>query len=48
MASDDLIKKLKAALGDAGVLTGQDHEEKPGGGWGKPGMPDAVLRRGTP
>ena len=44
MASDDLIKKLKAALGDAGVLTGKDAEEKAVGGWSKLGIPAAVLR----
>ncbi|MBO6633987.1 FAD-binding oxidoreductase [Parvibaculum sp.] len=44
MASDDLIKKLKAALGDAGVLTGKDAEEKAVGGWSKLGVPAAVLR----
>lgn len=44
MASDDLIKKLRAALGDAGVLTGKDAEEKAVGGWSKLGVPAAVLR----
>lgn len=47
MASDDLIKKLKAALGDAGVLTGKDAEEKAAGGWSKLGVPAAVLRPAT-
>lgn len=44
MASDDLIKKLTAALGDAGVLTGKDAAEKAVGGWSKLGIPAAVLR----
>ncbi|MBX3493832.1 MAG: FAD-binding oxidoreductase, partial [Parvibaculum sp.] len=44
MASDDLIAKLKAALGDQGVLTGKDAEEKAQGGWSKLGVPAAVLR----
>lgn len=44
MAADDLISKLRAALGDAGVLTGKDAEEKAQGGWSKLGVPAAVLR----
>lgn len=44
MASDDLIKKLKAALGAEGVLTGQDAAEKAQGGWSRLGVPVAVLR----
>jgi FAD/FMN-containing dehydrogenase len=44
MAADDLIRKLKAALGDAGVLTGRDAEEKAVGGWSNLGIPVAVLR----
>ncbi|PKQ03187.1 MAG: FAD-binding oxidoreductase [Alphaproteobacteria bacterium HGW-Alphaproteobacteria-11] len=44
MASDDLIQKLQAALGDQGVLTGKDAEEKAVGGWSKLGVPAAVLR----
>ena len=44
MAADDLIRKLKAALGDAGVLTGKDAEEKAVGGWSNLGIPVAVLR----
>lgn len=47
MASDDLIKKLTAVLGDAGVLTGKDAEEKAAGGWSKLGVPAAVLRPAT-
>ncbi|MCF8469912.1 MAG: FAD-binding oxidoreductase [Parvibaculum sp.] len=44
MASDDLIQKLKTALGPQGVLTGKDAEEKAQGGWSKLGVPAAVLR----
>lgn len=47
MASDDLISKLKAALGPQGVLTGADAAEKAQGGWSKLGVPAAVLRPAT-
>lgn len=47
MASDDLISKLKAALGAQGVLTGADAAEKAQGGWSKLGVPAAVLRPAT-
>lgn len=40
----DLIDKLRAALGDAGVLTGADAEEKAQGGWSPLGVPLAVVR----
>jgi FAD/FMN-containing dehydrogenase len=41
---DDLIAKLKAALGPSGVLEGQDAVDKAQGGWSKLGSPRAVLR----
>lgn len=41
---DDLIAKLKAALGPSGVLEGQDAIDKAQGGWSKLGTPRAVLR----
>lgn len=41
---DDLIAKLKAALGPAGVLEGEDAAAKAQGGWSKLGTPRAVLR----
>jgi len=40
----DLIDKLRAALGDSGVLTGADAEEKAQGGWSPLGVPVAVVR----
>jgi FAD/FMN-containing dehydrogenase len=40
----DLVEKLKAALGEAGVLTGADAEEKAQGGWSHMGVPLAVVR----
>ena len=40
----DLIDRLRAALGDAGVLTGADAEEKAQGGWSPLGVPLAVVR----
>lgn len=43
----ELIEKLKAALGDAGVLTGSDAEEKAQGGWSPLGVPLAVVRPAT-
>jgi FAD/FMN-containing dehydrogenase len=41
---DDLIAKLKAALGPNGVLTGAEAAEKATGGWSKLGTPKVVLR----
>ncbi|MDR3499297.1 MAG: FAD-binding oxidoreductase [Parvibaculum sp.] len=41
---DDLIAKLKAALGPAGVLEGEEAAAKAQGGWSKLGVPRAVLR----
>jgi FAD/FMN-containing dehydrogenase len=40
----DLIEKLRAELGTAGVLTGADAEEKAQGGWSSLGRPLAVVR----
>lgn len=44
MPSDDLIEKLKAALGPQAVLTGADAAEKTVGGWSALGVPAVVLR----
>jgi FAD/FMN-containing dehydrogenase len=41
---DDLIAKLKAALGPSGVLEGEEAAEKAKGGWSNLGTPRAVLR----
>tara|TARA_R110002110_G_scaffold56761_4_gene160971 strand:- start:622 stop:2028 length:1407 start_codon:yes stop_codon:yes gene_type:complete len=41
---DDLIAKLKAALGPQGVLEGAAAAEKATGGWSKLGTPKLVLR----
>ncbi|HEX7776433.1 MAG TPA: FAD-binding oxidoreductase [Parvibaculum sp.] len=41
---DDLIAKLKAALGPGGVLEGEDAVAKAQGGWSRLGTPRAVLR----
>ena len=40
----DLVEKLRSELGDAGVLTGADAEEKAQGGWSHLGTPLAVVR----
>ncbi len=40
----ELITKLKDALGEAGVLTGDDAAEKAQGGWSHLGVPLAVVR----
>lgn len=44
MPSDDLIEKLKAALGPQAVLTGAEAAEKAVGGWSALGVPAVVLR----
>lgn len=41
---DDLVAKLKVALGSAGVLEGAAAAEKAQGGWSKLGVPRLVLR----
>ncbi|MES1990897.1 MAG: FAD-binding oxidoreductase [Pseudomonadota bacterium] len=41
---DDLIAKLKAALGPSCVLEGKDAADKAQGGWSKLGAPKLVLR----
>lgn len=41
---DDLVAKLKVALGPAGVLEGAAAAEKAQGGWSKLGVPRMVLR----
>lgn len=40
----ELVDKLKAVLGETGVLTGADAEEKAQGGWSHMGTPLAVIR----
>lgn len=42
--TDDLIAKLKAALGPGSVLEGAEAAEKAQGGWSRLGTPRAVLR----
>lgn len=41
---DELIAKLKVALGPGGVLEGEEAEAKAKGGWSRLGVPRAVLR----
>lgn len=44
---DDLIAKLKAALGPSAVLEGAEAAERAQGGWSKLGTPRIVLRPGS-
>ena len=41
---EQLLVKLRALLGDGGVLEGADAEEKAQGAWAPMGVPDAILR----